>query len=323
MTPGAGADGPPFFIVGSARSGTTLLRLMLNAHPEVAIPPESRFITELWRGRPRVDADELLNALEAHERFRLWDLPIDAVRAELAAAHARPAGPGPWRLDYVDVITAAYVAYARANSGKSRWGDKTPRYVEHIPLIASLYPSSRFIHLLRDGRNVALSYADVPFGPKTAARAAALWAKRVSAGIEGGRPLGGARYLELRYEDLVDDPESHVRVLCDFLLLDFDRGMLDYTERSRDSVMPTAGANNPHVTGPPRPRLRSWELAMPEEQVRSFEAVAGGLLEQLGYPRRFPRPGAAARARAALGRARLPVDRLTPSRPRPGDGTIS
>ena len=62
---------------------------------------------------------------------------------------------------------------------------------------------------------------------------------------------------------------------------------------------------------------------MPEEQVRSFEAVAGGLLEQLGYPRRFPRPGAAARARAALGRARLPVDRLTPSRPRPGDGTIS
>ena len=66
--------------------------------------------------------------------------------------------------------------------GKARWGDKTPRYVESIPFISGLFPDARFVHLVRDGRDVALSYANVPFGPKTVARAASLWAKRVRKG---------------------------------------------------------------------------------------------------------------------------------------------
>jgi hypothetical protein len=294
---------PPFFIVGSARSGTTLLRLILNAHPEVAVPPESRFITELWRGSSEVPVEPLLASIEVHNRFAAWDVPIEAVREELGGRSTAP---------YADVITAPYRAYTRLND-KTRWGDKTPRYVEHIPFLNALLANARFIHLIRDGRNVALSYADVPFGPKTVAGAARLWATRVSAGITGGRPLGD-RYIEVRYEDLVEDAEGETKSICSFLGLEFDPGMLDHTARARAALLQRASMYNPHVTERPMSKTRSWEQDMPDRHVQIFEAVAGDLLSELGYPRRHPHTPAFARWCASLDRLGLPVDRLKSSK---------
>ena len=297
-------DAPPFFIVGSARSGTTLLRLIVNAHPEVSVPPESRFITELWSGEDEVEVEDFLHRLAGHDRFRLWDLPITAVRAELGDER---------RAAYRKLAQAPHRAYARAH-GKKRWGDKTPRYIEHIPFLLQLFPDARFVHLIRDGRNVALSYADVPFGPKTVARAAALWAKRVSAGIASGRPLREGRYIELRYEDLVEDPESETKTLCRFLDLPFEASMLDHTEGARSAALPTAAMYNPHLSVKPTPGVRSWQQAMSAREVEIFEAVAGEVLSELGYERRYPVPSLAARAAARLGRLGLPIGRLPKTR---------
>src|SRR5688572_10431129 len=231
---------PPFFIVGSARSGTTLLRLMLNAHRRVAVPPESRFVTEIKYDTEPIGVESFLRALGSHKRFEAWDLPLEAVKREIEG------DPVP----YADALAAAYRAYAHVN-GKEVWGDKTPRYVEHVPFIARLFPDSRFIHLIRDGRNVALSYANVPFGPKNVAKAAVLWAERVKKGCDDGRALSAGRYLEIRYEDLVDDAAGEARDICEFLQLEFDPGMLDYTERARDAVLTRAARFNPHVTEKP------------------------------------------------------------------------
>jgi hypothetical protein len=196
---------------------------------------------------------------------------------------------------------------------KNRWGDKTPRYIEHLPFLARLFPTARFVHMIRDGRNVAMSYADVPFGPKTVAKAADLWGRRVRAGIETGRPLK-ERYFELRYEDLVDDLEGEARDLCTFLHLEFDASMLDYAERSRSEVLERAARYNPNVTERPIANVRSWESTMPPGQVEVFEAVAGAELCELGYDRRHDRPSIRARFLAALGKAGLPVTRLPKSR---------
>jgi len=293
-------SGPPFFIVGSARSGTTLLRLMLNAHEKVAVPPESRFIVELWDGHEEVDIERLLKNLAAHKRFQAWDLPIDAVRHELEAARGK--------VKFATVMEAAFGAYARVN-GKPRWGDKTPRYVEHIPFIAGLWPESKFIHLIRDGRNVALSYGNVPFGPKNVAQAAKLWADRVAMGCRDGRALATGHYIEIRYEDLVDDASGEAKDLCEFLELDFDPGMLDYTERARDAVLTRASQFNPHLTEKPN-KTRSWETEMPDKQVEVFETVAADVLNELGYARRFKSPSATARMKATMGKLGLPIARL-------------
>jgi hypothetical protein len=293
----------PFFIVGSARSGTTLLRLMLNAHPQVGVPPESRFICEFWTGDDEVDVAAYLGRLEAHQRYQQWDLPVHAVRAEIGDRS---------RVPFVEAIDATFKAWARAH-GKIRWGDKTPRYIECMPLILRLFPEAKFVHLVRDGRNVALSYADVPFGPKTVAKAADLWARRVRIGMEQGRSMEAGRYLEMIYEDLVEDPAGEIKTLCEFIELGFEPDMLDYTEKARSAMLPSAEALNPHITEKPH-AVRSWQNEMPDDHVEIFEAVAGDVLSELGYERRYPAPGGRAKLWAALGKAGVPVGKLRSSR---------
>lgn len=290
-----------FFIVGSARSGTTLVRMLLNAHPQVAVPPESRFITEMYSGDV-VDVARFLERLESHNRFSKWELPITAVAAQLQGRERAP---------FPDVIEAAYRAYAEARS-KVCWGDKTPRYVENIPFLSKLWPQARFVHIVRDGRAVALSYADVTFGPTTVAKAARLWGTRVRQGMLAGRSLPQGRYHELRYESLIEEPETEIRALCAFLDIAYDPSMFDYAQRSRGEVLDRARASNPNITSPIH-LTRSWRRQMPEAQVEAFEAVAGDVLVDLGYERIFPAPSASARVAAALGRAGLPVGRLKAS----------
>jgi hypothetical protein len=287
-----------FFIVGSARSGTTLLRMILNAHPDVAVPPESRFVVELHRS-DEVQVDDFLARLDAHQRWISWNTPIEDVRAQLS---------GMTTVAYTEAIEAAFVAFAK-NRNKKRYGDKTPRYIENIPLLARLWPDARFVHLVRDGRDVALSYADVPFGPSTVAKAAVLWKERVVLGMQQGRPLGPKRYTELRYERLLANPQEEIEALCSFLDLDFDPVMLDYSARARAEVLDRARLYNPNVTKSIA-KTRSWDEQMPRAQVEMFEAVAGDTLEELGYERAFPSPSVGARVASLAGRAGLPVGRL-------------
>lgn len=294
-----------FFIVGSARSGTTLLRLILSAHPQVAVPPESRFITELYQ-TDEVAVDTFLNELHSHKRFQVWELPLELVRAELSGRTTAP---------YGQAVEAAYRAYANSR-GKTRYGDKTPRYIEHIPLLAKLFPSAKFVHQIRDGRNVALSYADVPFGPKTVGKAAALWGLRVAMGLRDGRPLGPERYHEIRYEDFVKNAPEHTKRLCDFLEIEFIEQMLDHVEGSRSDILPRAHLYNPNVTKPPTTNVRAWENQMPDKQIEMFEAVAGDILDAAEYPRRYRQPSLTARVGGELSRLGLPIGRLESSKAR-------
>lgn len=291
-----------FFIVGSARSGTTLLRMMLNAHPRVAVPPESRFVVELYTGSDEVVVADFLRSLEAHKRWSTWGVPITSVADQLGGKQSAP---------YAEALEACYRAFA-ATRDKNLYGDKTPRYVEHIELLHRLWPQARFVHLVRDGREVALSYADVPFGPKTVAKAARLWATRVDKGVAAGRALPEDLYLELRYEDLLADTEERARALSSFLGFDFDPAMLENAKRPQADVLERAARYNPHVLQEIG-RTRSWSEQMPKSQVEVFEAVAGRTLSALGYERRFPRPGRSARVAAGLGLAGLPLGRIQTS----------
>lgn len=290
---------PPFFVVGSARSGTTMLRLILNSHPEVAVPPESRLVIELWPPSGEVRVEDYLAQLGAHRQFQAWHLDV---------ADIRPLFEGAERVSYRRAIEATYVAFTRAH-GKSRWGDKTPRYVENITRLNELFPEALFVHLVRDGRNVALSYAHTDFGPKTVSKAAAIWKRRVSAGLQDGRALGGDRYLEIKYEELAETTEAVVKNICVFLGIEFDPQMFDESERAKGAT-DRAQRFNPHVTGEAIAETRAWQDDMPADQVEVFEAVAGNVLSQLGYERRFPKPSASARLKAHLGLLGLPLGKL-------------
>jgi hypothetical protein len=296
------SDAPPIFVVGCPRSGTTLLRLMLDAHPSLAIPPESHFIPLVAQVRSRYDqpsgfdAEHMAADVMRGLRFRDWHLSDDAVRAAIRERN-------PTTL--ASAIECFFVAYADAH-GKARWGDKTPGYSIELPLISALFPEAVFVHLIRDGRNVALSLMEVPRPPRSFAEAAQVWRARVSTGRADGSALGD-RYLELRYESLVEDPESSLKQICSLAALEYTPAMLDYHREDPAASVPERNwGHHRNLAMPPTAGLRDWREHMSEADQQLFEAVAGDELSELGYERRFPEVPAGVRTRAA---AILAVDR--------------
>ena len=266
---------PPVLVLGVRRSGTTLLRVMLDRHSSLAIPDESYFIPQLAdRHRRPIDVDAFVDDLRRLPTLREWDVDVGAVRARLRDGMA----PG-------DAIAAVYETYATAR-GKTRWGDKTPMYMQRLSLLERLFPAALYVHVIRDGRDCALSFAQMPDGivtrtwahPEDAAGFACQWRAEVTAARElGGRV--GRRYLEVRYETLVAEPEQTLRQICAHAAIPYERAMLDYA----GNVDVTAQPHQQSLTRPPTPGLRNWRTEMPEADVRAFEAVAGDLLAELGY----------------------------------------
>jgi hypothetical protein len=272
----------PIFIVGCGRSGTTMFRLMLGAHPTLAIPGESHFIPELWRVRKRfydkgvLDARALAQAAMDTNHFRWWEIPVEGV-SERVEALQEPTFAG--------VMDAIFAAYA-AEKGKSRWGDKTPIHVLSIPLLAELFPEARFVHMIRDGRDVALSYLSVPWGPQSLWQVARKWKRDVNAGRRAGGALGADRYMEIRYEDLIRDTPGVLEAVCNFTDLGFLPELLEHDSTSASKEIRTGGGNAAfHARAGERPKegARNWRADMSEADVAAFEAVAGSLLDELGY----------------------------------------
>ena len=288
------------FVVGCGRSGTTMLRLMLDSHPELAIPTESYF--PLWPNtsyrHPRggVDVPAFLAFAEATDWFRRWDVPPERLRARFA---------GERRLPYAEAMRRAFAAYA-AERGKPRYGNKTPLHVVGLDRLAALFPEAVFVHIVRDGRDVAASFLEVPFGPRRLDEAALFWRDRVERGRASGRALGPARYVEVRYEALVDDPERELRRLAPFCGLDFDEAMLRSHERAAEAVANVRYRKFHGRTAEPPSRVRDWRRSMSREDVETFEAAAGRSLRRFGY-QPGARLGAVASARSTIADLRYRV----------------
>jgi hypothetical protein len=291
----------PVLVLGVSRSGTTLLKEMLDSHSALAIPTESYFVPQLLtRHGGCVDVEAFLDDVGRLERVREWGVTPELVRERL------PESPTA-----EEAIRAIYRAYADLR-GKPRYGDKTPIYMQRLGVLERVFPEGQYVHLIRDGRDAALSFLGMrrcaSFNPARArgvAAFAAQWRWEVRAARELGRRLGSGRYFELTYERLVAEPEHQVRQVCEFLGLEYEPAMLAYHER----IDATQLADHPRLAEPPRQDVRSWRREMGEADMEVFEAVAGDVLSSLGYERAFPNPSAGAHARAAAAdtwfRARL------------------
>lgn len=202
---------PPIFVVGSPRSGTTLLRLILDSHPRISCGEETHFLRRLGS----IVGD---------------DWPLVATYSLDRA----------WWLDRIRDLYTSFQAEVLARSGKARWAEKDPTYTLHLDFIDELFPDALYVHLLRDGHDVVASFRD-RWGYRAAARAArGEWARYVRAAQALGRRLPSERFTEIRYEHLVAEPEPVVRGLFEFLgedwhpeVLDFDPADHSATDRYR------------------------------------------------------------------------------------------
>jgi Sulfotransferase family len=283
---------PAPFIVGVSRSGTTLLRLMLDAHPELAIPPETRFIPDAVTSGAAADPTRLLARISRHPLFP--DLQLDGDELLRRWQELRP-------FDAAAAFRAMFGLYA-ARQGKSRWGDKSPQDhdAQQMPLLAELFPEACFVHLIRDGRDVHLSQRRAWAVGYGSGHAGSVWARWVGEAREVGRALG-PRYVEMRFEDLVEEPERELRRVCDAIRLDFDPAMLRSHEGAasrleeirRPVVWPIGGyafGADERVsllaltTEPPRTaRVGRWRVEMPPLDRWAFDAHALGPLGELRY----------------------------------------
>lgn len=316
---------PYVFVVGCPRSGTTLLQRLLDAHSELAVINETLWITREAKERNGVAAEErvtpeLVTRLFEYPRFRRLDLRREDVEALLASEAS---------LSYPRFVSAIFDLYGRSR-GKPLVGDKSPGYVREMTRLHACWPEAKFVHLIRDGRDVWLSVAGWKKADRTLGRFAtwtqdpvattALWWERsVRLGREAGTSLGPIRYLEVRYEDLVADPARECWALCAFLGLPYDEAMLRFHE-GRTRYEPGLTAKRAWL--PPVAGLRDWRAQMQAKDVERFEATAGELLDELGYARALPRLPAAVGERAARVRSAFTDDacaggRALPERWRP------
>jgi hypothetical protein len=187
-------------------------------------------------------------------------------------------------------VIAAYRAYAKRD-GKTRWADKTPEYITSLSELSELFPTARFVHLIRDGRDVALSYLDMKRTHRHAATCAYVWSREVGSAFRQGKRLGDRRYFELRYEDLLDEPERELRRLCEYVGLPFEEAMLEHNEHDLEKLPVRFRSMHSRLALPPTKGLRNWREEMSPSEVAEFEAIAGAELRSAGYELVYPSPG--------------------------------
>lgn len=274
-------ENAPIFIVGSPRSGTNLLRLILCGHSRIHILPETWFIEDLVRELPLtrpLSPEEVGRAaaiLTGHKRWPDMEIPARDFEA-WAGALAAP------RL--VDVINLIYHHHLKL-TGKSRFGDKTHAYVEIIPELSALYPDARFIHLIRDGRDVAISLIKVGWAHYY--ERDFLWKRRLRFRRECADAPFANQILDVRYEDLVTKLEPTVAGICAFLDEEFEPGMLDWQHRT--PLIPQRERHfHSRVARPlEREHVELWREELSLLECFAMESCLHQDLRRLGYELRF------------------------------------
>ena len=269
----------PLFIVGAPRSGTSLLRDLLRQHPRIGLAPyETDFLPVLTRKQTQWgDLSEWQN----FERFYQWALRFQYFK-HFETEGGKIIEGEKWhaaceRHDAAGIFEALVRHDGGSPLGSERiWGDKTPPYRLHLPLLKQLFPDSRFIHIIRDVRDVCLS-SHSAWG-KSMVRTAQIWADETPICQEAGREMKPEDYLELRYEDLTGAPETWLRRVSDFLEVPFDPATLELARPAEK--LGTANASTQVLSS----NREKWRKKMTEATQQQVEAIAGSLLVELGYP---------------------------------------
>lgn len=295
----------PIFIVGANRSGTTLLRLILNAHSRIAIPDELIYLDsrlagvsiEEWR-----DPDLRLSAYEALvddflSRNRsvldgLDGLDLESLRREICA------GPVTFRRPYQCTLEA----WAR-HHGKSRWGEKTPGNLFYADILLDMFPDAKILYLVRDPRAGVASMQDVSFFPDDVVFNSL---SRRKHDVQGRARLiqdvPEAQRMTVRYESLVRQPEAQVRSICQFLGEAFEPSMLRFHEdadrymKDRAEEDYNAAATQPITDD----RIDAWKERLSDDQIAVVESICAPILQAHDYTPTEGRPSFSRRAEMAI-----------------------
>ncbi len=273
----------PIFIVGSERSGTTLLRLMLHSHPKIALPPQTKYMKKIYKrrlmfGNLENEKNRKKLALWFNNNFnastKMIDLNIELKDVVNGVLSSKSLGAA---------LAIPFHSYAKKHR-KKRWGDKRPYYIHHMDKLRKLYPDAQIIHIIRDCRDVVASLNEMPWWHKTLEHSILNWKSAIMHGLSACQNTKVDEYIELRYEHLITNPEYELSRLCQFLDEEYDPKMLDFQKASKLSIpnyklawhKATRESINSKSVG-------RWKRDLTTYQVSLIQWAAGKELFRLGY----------------------------------------
>jgi hypothetical protein len=263
----------PVFVIGHARSGTSLLCSLMRRYLQISFGTESQFLMRVYRELPRYGdlrnerhLRRLVDDMSRERCFERWTMKFGFVLDKERVIQEASRGGR----NYASVLHATFSQLA-AYLGMERWGDKTPEYLHNLPVLLSLFPNAQFVHIVRDGRDVALSTFKMYFGASNAYRAAADWRRAILRINEFCSSLTTQQVLTIHYERLLEEPAETMGGLIDFLGI-----------RNRGALQPVIVDDIPQQVR--QDNSGKWEQAMTMADQRMYEAIAGDELRALGYP---------------------------------------
>jgi Sulfotransferase family len=279
----------PVFIVGSPRSGTSLLRVTLNRHPRLAMCGETDFFRRLYNRRhafgdpadPR-NRERIVDAYLAIHMVGGLGLDIEVLRERMKREGVS------WR-----ALFASMLQLCADSQGKPYTGEKTPAHALHVDALCEWFPDCSVIHLVRDPRAATCSLTHMPWASRSVLMGARTWRIFNAAAL---RVSSRDNYLRIQYENLVARPEEQLRRICSHIGLDYSETMLE----------PKIAEINPRRPDPlsfeeiTSARVSLWQRELEPWQVSAIETVAGRHMEEFGYERQTKRTRPVHLSRAAL-----------------------
>lgn len=282
------------FLLGNPRSGTSLLRIMLNAHPDIISPPESGF-AHWWFTKYKDWCDEdfnnnrvesFVNDLLSSKKIETWSL-----KKEYLIKHIYEKKP----IDYSSLVELVYNSYTLNNNTVKAIVDKNNYYVNHLAELKQIWPDAKYIHLIRDGRDVACSYLEInkldtkskykPILPTDLNTIAREWIKN-NHNIGQLKKLGKNRYFLIRYEDLILNTDEVLKNLCEFLNVKYNDEMLQYfTKKNEKNIEPLETIDWKLKTKqkPDKTNIGKYINYLDSNEIEKFNKIAFSMLEKYSY----------------------------------------
>lgn len=280
----------PIFVLGNPRSGTSLLRLMLNIHDEICIPPESHFFLYLedkYKKWSSNNLDEYLDDLFAATKFETWDIQRNELHSFLKRRKIT---------NYAELNSLIYLFYSiKQDKNVQYWGDKNSLWIKKMPKILEHYPNAFFIHIVRDGRDVACSYRDLnrrkimtqyaPKLPYNITNIAQTWSSNINAIDNFFCKLKDKNKITVKYEDLIFNPQEVLESILRKLDLSFSNEQLDFYKKQKHEIEPELYFSWKEKLTTPLDvtNVGKFKVELKSGEIEEFEEIAKEALSKFQY----------------------------------------
>lgn len=288
---------PPFFILSNPRSGSSMLRIICESHSKLCVPPESGFM-EWWYpkyGEWQVEdsknknmVNDFVADLMSSKKIETWHLDATVLAGLIQSEVPR---------NYAALISLVYITFAKMKGKQlNYWGDKNNYYIHKTELLHRLYPNAKYIHLVRDGRDVATSYMALknikttsPYAPKLNSEIKEIaneWNQNNRDLLDFFTKIESGRVLRIRFEDMLENLEDTCKNLCAFLNIPFETRMLHYYEWNKINIIEppeTMAWKKKTLEKPDMNSVGKYQKILSEKEIELFNNIAQEGLKEFGY----------------------------------------